>query len=291
MRRRVLLAVLCLALAAPPAVAKPAPRLPALAGTTKVTVPGSMVIDVRLPKTADVGDFTVPKGASVTGPGRIVGAMLLEASGKTAGLAFLKFGFCSAPGCAGTQPYLYYRVIQDPAHSGDTKIPPGDYRLVLVTDGKPVTMVMKFKGLSGSTTLRPTRRIAVRQMNPDYLPGAVSPVNTLYSGAVDADIDGGQGIVLHQFQVTTEVAAQHARSFCLYSGADSAVQQPAPECPGGHGNDFSQTIVTTEQRYLRMNGFEYYLADGHFRAGHYYRTVGTAHDPVGTVTWIVVPPR
>ena len=109
MHVRVLLVPALLLALCTPAVA--APRAPALAGTTRVTVTRSTVLDVRLPRTVTIGAQGIPKGASVTGDGRIVGAMLLSADKSSlASYLLLRYGLCTQPGCKGTPSYLYSQV-------------------------------------------------------------------------------------------------------------------------------------------------------------------------------------
>jgi hypothetical protein len=40
-----------------------------------------------------------------------------------------------------------------------------------------------------------------------------------------------------------------------------------------------------------MWGMMRYLNTGTYRAGMYYNALGLAHDPVGTVTFVTLPPR
>ena len=48
--------------------------------------------------------------------------------------------------------------------------------------------------------------------------------------------------------------------------------------------------MRTEGRTFRVVGGSRYLDEGPYRAGSFYRTFGVAHDPIGTVSWITLPP-
>ncbi len=292
-RRPVLSLLLVTVLAAPlSASAAPKPKVPVLTGTVKITASYSAIMDVRLPKAVDVGDgWNPPKGTTVTGVGRLIGAALVPASGKPVPvLEAMQFGFCNTEGCAGAKPWLSFRADDGIENSKSERLTAGDYRLLIVTDGKPVTVVIKLPGLKGSATFKPLRRISAKQLVPDYLPAAAnSPVNTTYIGSVDGEIDGGLGLLYHQMQVQTDKSVQQSESFCVYDAPYPG--QPAPACPGGRSIDFSFTRVAPEPATWRMWGRLLYLNPGGYRAGMYYNAIGLAHDPVGVLTFVTIPPR
>ena len=162
-----------------------------------------------------------------------------------------------------------------------------------MTDGKPVTVVMKFPGLKGMVDIRPTRAMQVKHVMPTYLgsTAAVAPgtPGTYYSGSAPIMVDGGLGIVLHQFYIETDVTAQQEGGFCTYPTA--APVEPAPHCAGGSGAHVSITQLKPDGGQWAMTGRWKFVDEGEYRAGSYYRTVGLAHDPFGTITTIVMPPR
>ena len=288
MHVRVLLVPALVAALTTPAVA--APKAPALAGTTRVTVTRPTVIDVRLTRALTMSAVGVPKGASVTGDGRIVGAMLLAAD-KTSNAAYLllRYGLCAQAACTPATPYLYYQLRgRSGAPSTSETLPAGAYRLLLVTDGKPVTVTMTFPGLPGKTTLKPpSREMYVRQQTLDFGPFAAPPLQTAYTASAGVDVDGGDGLVLHQFTTKTDASVQQQGGFCHYEG--EVAPEPAPGCPTGSGLAYSTTQVKLEPSSWGMVGHLRYLAEGPYRVGPFYRTIGAAKQPVGTIASIVLP--
>jgi hypothetical protein len=286
--RRLLPLLLASALAAPLTAAEAAPRSHVLAGTVRISTSTSASMVVRLPKPAKfTGPFQAPAGTSVKGDGRIVGVALYDVKKGPPSFDAIRFNWCDQPGCAGTSGYTFFH-----AHDGNDQhapvLPAGDYRLVVVTDGKRVDITLKFPGVPGSVTLNPTGRVQVKHLTQDYewvAPGA--PFGTAYTTSSDYAVDGGDAILLHQFQVQTDVSVQQSHTFCAWHPI--GVEQPAPECPGDRTTRWTTTDVQQEPRYSRSGGIDRYFDEGRWRAGSFYRTVGEAHDPIGSLAWVVVP--
>ena len=283
--RVLLVPLLAAALGAPPAVAAPART--SLGGTVRVTGSRTTVVEVRLPKAVDISSFQAPKGSSITGSGRVVGLMLLDAKLGTRAVSYLRYGFCTAPGCTSPLAHNWFLARGDGPTKPVATIPAGDYRLVLVTDGRPVTVVLKLPGLKGTSNLRPARSVAVTHQTLDFGPFAAPPLQTMYSASTGFDVDGGDGIVLHQFTAATDLSLEQQGGFCLYE-RDVPIL-PAPHCPTGTGADISFAKVELGPDRWALIGSIRYLSDGAYRGGPYFRTAGVAHDPLGTVTSLVLP--
>jgi len=287
--RPLLSLTLAAALVAPTA-ADAAPSVPVVAGTVRITASRSTTIDVRLPKDVNIGDgWKEPAGSTVTGAGRTIGALMVKADLSLAAYELVRYHFCDKPGCSTPITKTWFHG-SDGTTNPTKVLKAGLYRVLVVTDGKPVTVVMKFPGLKGTLNLRPTRPMYVKHEMPTYLgsTGDVVP-GTYYSGSVPILVDGGLGIILHQFYIESDITAQQQGGFCKYSGTVPA--EPAPHCPGGSGTDISITEIKAEGGQWAMTGRWKFLDEGDYRAGAYYRTVGLAHDPFGTITTIVMPPR
>lgn len=290
MSRRALVLVLAASLAAPVG-ASAAPKPPVLAGTVRITATAPAVIDVRLPKAVDFRDgYMPPKGMVVAGDGRVAGVLLLDAKGGFPRLELVQFGLCATAGCKPYYPKTFFHATDGVAPYGEAeKLPAGDYRLAVVTDGRPVTVVLKFAGLKGTLNLKPTRLIHVRHDMPDYTAGTGQlPAHGVATGSAAISVDGGQGILLHQFKADTEGTVQQHGGFCVYT---ESVPEPAPKCPGGKGGEINLTRVHLDKARWTMVGRYGYLEEGGYRAGSFYRTIGVAKAPLGVVTTVVLPPR
>ena len=282
---RVLLVPLLVASLGAPAVAAPART--SLGGTVRITGSRTTVMEVRLPKAVDMPSFQPPKGSSLTGDGRIVGIMLVDPKLGTRVVSYLRFGFCTAPGCKSPMAHNWFLARGDGPQSPTARVPAGDYRLVLVTDGRPVTAVLKLPGLKGTSTVRPSRPVAIKQQTLDFSTLTTPPLQTMYSASTGWDVDGGAGIVLHQFTAVTDLSLEQQGGFCLYE-RDVPIL-PAPGCPTGEGADISFTKVELEPDRWSLIGSIRYLQEGAFRGGPYFRTAGVAHDPLGTVAALTLP--
>lgn len=276
---------------ATPFSASAAPKRPTLAGTVRITATTSGYVDVRLPRAVNMGDgYHPPKGTSIAGDGRVVGLMLLAAKQRAHGVKLLKYGLCVTAGCRQPGPDTYFIATDGAApYNQDEILPAGDYRLLVVADGKPVTVVLTFPGLKGTLNLKAARPAHTTHAAPDYTVGTGAlPAHGFATGSAPVSVDGGLGILLHQFKADTDMTVQQHGGFCLYN--DTYVGEPAPECPGGHGGDINITRVNMEKGRWAMVGHYSYLDEGNYRAGSFYRTIGVAKAPLGVITTIIVPP-
>ena len=285
--RLALAAVLLAPVSATAAPRPPArPRPPALAGTVRITTSKSVAMVVRLPKPVYFENaFVALPGTTVTGDGRIVGVALLDPERDRAYEA-IRFGFCGTPGCAPYGPRLFFAVNSGNPASRST-LPAGEYRLLVITDGRPITATLTFPGLPGKVTLKPTKPLQVAHVVPEFkrLPTAVG---TTYTGAAPYGVDGERALLLHQFAAITDISASHEMAFCMYTGA-TVEYEPAPYCPGGSGDNFSRTQLRQEPSQARLYGSVRYMHEGYHRAGTFFNTIGIAHDPFSTMTWVTLP--
>jgi hypothetical protein len=290
MFRRVLPVALAAVVLAPLTAAQATPRAHVLAGTVRISTSTPAAMVVRLPKPVKFfSAFEAPAGTSVKGDGRIIGVAMYDVKMKAPTFDVLRYNFCDTPGCANQYGTTYFHAHESGSDQQPPTLPAGDYRLVVVTDGKPIDVVLKFPGLPGTATLHPTGRVMVKQLSPQYEGPVdkVAPFGTAYTGYADYGVDGGDALLLRQFQVRTDVSVQHSETVCVYPAAVAA--PPGPQCPAGGTWEFTMTRVEPEPRYYRSTGIWRYFKEGTYRAGSFFRTVGEAHDPVGSLAWIVVP--
>ncbi len=225
-----------------------------LAGTTTVTTTRSAATDLVLLRDAVIR--FEPDGStrdiSVSGGGRIVGAWLtgagsdalavlrVQVGGHTrtttdvAGTTYPRPAACTAQQLGAHQlcppaPVPKYAVLHQ-----------GRYRLVVLTDGRPLTVRLSLHGVSGSSRLRVTRHLnsgvrpitALEDPTGRYLrveAAADVPVDSTGILALDADFTRG-----------TRATAGYA---CSYAPGPAAPTDYAPYCPGGTLADQSGLIL------------------------------------------------
>jgi hypothetical protein len=290
MSRRALPLALAAVLLAPLSAAQAAPRSHALAGTVRISTSTSAAMIVRLPKPASFNSpFIAPAGTSLKGDGRVVGVTMYDVKMRAPSYDVIRFNHCDTPGCSGNLGSLFFHAHDAQGDGHAPTLPAGDYRLVVVTDGKPVDIVMKFPGLSGSVTLHPAGRVTVKSLTPEYESPVdkAAPFGTAYTGYADYGVDGGDAMALLQFQVRTDMSVQQNQTWCIYPARVDA--PPGPQCPDGSTTQFGITDVKQEPGYWRSSLVARFFPEGTYRAGAWYNALGMAHDPTGTVTWVVVP--
>ena len=210
-----------------------------LRGRTTITATRTGSLLVHLERKVD---FSEGFRFDVTGDGRVYGLMLwkrgghpFDFEGKVPSVAVLVPGLCDAKGCKAEKD-----VVQWGFTSGiGRNLPAGDYELVVVADGAPVTVTLGVESLPG------TRRAEVTPMPAE--------IRTLQP-TVDEEQDSGRFLSAGSFsrfedpdigflglwaRGSNTVATGYGS--CNYSDADGpAAQLPMgtaflPGCPTGDG--------------------------------------------------------
>lgn len=225
MSRKVALYLLAGALAASgavPAAAAPEDRA-LLTGTVTITGTQTGFVPVTVPKDMSLGDPFITKyrtAVTVTGGGAAAGFALIEDDLEG---AVLVGGRSPA-----YEPYVKKHGIPVSGLLGKARpdakpfdgtyaVPPGSYRLYLVTGGEPTTVTLRFIGASGSSRLTPTVR------TDSVVQG--SPMDVLVPGPVGGVYSGGGAATLTtpvlQFGLNTLDTDAHTETvqrYCFYVG-------------------------------------------------------------------------
>lgn len=201
--------------------------------TQTVTISGSQTgyVPVTVARDMKLGNPFVTKHR---------GAVKVTGGGDAAGFALIKDGLQGPILLGGkSKAYLPYNemfgiavnsLIPNPDDGAEFAVPAGDYRLYLVTGGKPTTVTLKFLGGSGSSRLAPTTKVesVVQQVNLTApVPG---PVGGVYSG--------GGAVTLTtpvlQFSLSRLDTSAHTESvqqYCYFLGDKPTGPQPyGPPC-------------------------------------------------------------
>jgi hypothetical protein len=139
-----------------------------LAGKNVIEGSAPSVIDVRIPRDVEI-DLKI-RGYSERGPsstvslaggGRAVGIALTEHPpvGLVNNKKFLlagRFSTCAEPGCFSPGDVVNFQWPRATAEERWDTLLAGDYRLFLITDGAPVKVTLRLRGLRGSKSIRPT---------------------------------------------------------------------------------------------------------------------------------------
>lgn len=216
------------ALAQPPKVsAKPAVL------TETVTISGSQAgyVPVTVAKDMKLGD---PFAAKYRGVVTVTGG------GDAAGFALVQDGLKGQVLLAGrSEAYAPFvekfgvpvnSLNPDLADGAEFTIPAGDYRLYLITGGKPTSVTIKFLGGSGSSRLAPTTKVESVVQQVDLASPVSGPVGGIYSG--------GGAVTLTtpvlQFSLSRLDTSAHTESvqrYCYFLGDKPTGPQPyGPAC-------------------------------------------------------------
>ena len=260
-----------------------------VAGTTVVTADRPASIAVRLPRPvrfAVYGDvtFSAPRGR--------VTAMVLKKDGDWDApvVKAVHTGFCPARGCSSPVPQSMHGSVWAPGTKDgvEGRLPAGSYRLYVVPDGAPVTVTLRFSGLSGTRrlTARTPARATVVAPAPTVAEPATAPA--LFAGG--STFRTGPRGGAHAVAIWKELPVfgePGAVGVCEYRAAPPAGAAPPYQfpCAGGSGDIPPSTAATFHGsgattpigpgRFLASINAGYLLApDEQFAIGGYHNTVG-----------------
>lgn len=160
---RLLLLLIISSVAAAPALARPGSEPAAVAGTTIVSASKSGFVDVAFPREARLSNrqFRNPD-LDFEGGGRVVGLVLVRLGlprEEALELDLTRWSFCGGRGCEPRRPVEFAMATNwRDSHWTDDQwvIPPGNYRMYVITDGADVRLEVTFSGLTGEAHLSPS---------------------------------------------------------------------------------------------------------------------------------------
>jgi hypothetical protein len=121
-------------------------------------------------------------------------------------------------------------------------LPAGDYWVYVVADGSPVTATLRLPGLTGSSTLRPTRSVDALLVEP---PSTLtpSPAGPAFSAGGSHQTKATSFYVSSLTARTTAIAASHSYR-CFYEQRPLGPAPWLPRCPASTGGTTFATSFT-----------------------------------------------
>lgn len=240
---------------------------PSLAGVTTISGTRSASVAVRLTKPATLRDPLLEDAArndvGVTTAGRFGGFVLVQEGVPALSQIVVVGGRLPEP--SGKLHFVY------PANglgAGTWRLPAGNYRLYLVTDGKPTTVRLRLPGLSGTTSLRPA--------------GAASAALTFPAAAIDTDparvtyaVGADRPVARRTLFFSTLYAGYAAHvdtvyTSCFYFERPTGPAPYAPGCPDPAERHITPISLPpdagTPARHAVLNSF-LPLVEGHYGGG------------------------
>jgi hypothetical protein len=279
---------------------------PAAAGTTTVQAAHSGSLDLTLRDDAriSIAGENNPD-VRISGPGRIVGAFLYRLDGNSDGLMALRL-----PAAAGGRTISYVTSSDPSAKPKCTSFPSatvplqqqcdspptsgrlhqGVYRLVVLTDGAPVTVTLKLHGLRGERSLRPTSALPSGVGSLNLLP---NPTGGLARAAATMDTSR-TGLMLTLAVGKWAAKPTYFGSYgCLYDGGDPVGEQMLPDCPGGSGTAWSIIDPLHEMPSGAMTGaslsWAYGVGAGSYTLGQGLESDNGVSIVTGLSAWVAMP--
>lgn len=254
--------------AAVPSAGAAAPANPALlTGTTTISGSTTGYVPVVLPRDAVLPAALGAEGAAairVTGGGGFAGFALKSEDDPEGPLIVGGHSPASAP--SAERPEELTINYGSGGLGGDYTLPAGKYRLYLLTGGKPTTVTLKFRGLAGSSRLKPTRATkAIVNGGPHTATAPVSGVGGVYASGYDVKMT----TPFVQFfinKLDAEVHTETVNRSCLYIG-----QRPSGPMPYG-----PTCASITQQGAAFGNGIVFPVSDENLSGGAYYFWGGIA---------------
>ncbi|HEX2294156.1 MAG TPA: hypothetical protein VHN37_02480 [Actinomycetota bacterium] len=168
--------------------------------------------------------------AAAEGSGRVYGFLLKESPAQGDGdLASVMFGRCTRPACPGRgEP-------EQPFGFGIDRKMSGTWHLYVIADGRPVTVTIRLRGLSGRTFTRPSGEVEseIKTLTPRVVSAGDENV---YSAGDFSEVGGGQaGFTSYAIWVRGARHAGTAAGDCVYHEYNPVTPPPeaafVPGCP------------------------------------------------------------
>ena len=288
-RRCVALAtvVACYVPAAPPSAAVSTQLV--LAGSLVVTASHSASMTVWLPRATPIDvyeDITVdaPRGRAT--------ALFLKRDGAWDApvVAVYHPGLCATSGCASEFPRSKIGFLWTPGSTDGVSgvLPGGRYTLYVVTDGAPMSVTIRLRGLSGRRTVAPGRsiRAEVAASAPSVAQPPASPVAFAGGSVRRFGPRGGANLTLIWKETPTWVS-KSATGICVYDHAPAstdtspAYQFPCPNARGGVPPSVSGAVAAGPAltpvgpgRFVSGTSAAFLVPPGEFGLGGYNNTTG-----------------
>ncbi|MGH2755357.1 MAG: hypothetical protein ACRDLB_13140 [Actinomycetota bacterium] len=199
----------------------------ALGGTTVITGSTSAYVPVSIDRKASLSRTILPrsdsgptKDISIAGDGRLVGIVVVP-DPPPDGLStedFViagRFARCPEPGCAPGDRAINFQFPGKYVKGRPVTLSPGQYRLYLLADGKPVRVVLRLHGLSGTKSLRPRLPAPADLRTPPKT--LVSDSASPYFAAGDTYKAGLRGIFLTALWARSSPAQDFVYGFCHHA--------------------------------------------------------------------------
>lgn len=258
----------------------------ALAGRTHLSGTSTAAIKVLIPRDARIDLRPKANDLAIDGKGRLTGFVLTAANVADIDrptVVALDAKACDTDGRCMNRPVRTF--TRGNTSSQSAKLPKGPYLLYLVTDGKPVSVDISIAGLSGSTSLAPTKSVHAGIDQPEEV--ITETTNTIYSNGRSIDVDGPSTMWLTMMTMSGEAWAAGSYGHCIYRGEPPPPPIGfAPGCPAGGGSAIADT-VTQPMPYERVGGSLTFAAPGgRWSFGDYYVTAAKA-DPPKTLSFFL----
>jgi hypothetical protein len=256
-----------------PASAAPTLRV-ALARLTRIIGTGTGTIDVSVPERVTISAKETLHDSA--GPNRDI-RFAGQSNGIVRGFALVEdpypevrregrflmsgqFATCDEPPCDVAHTYNY--VMSTGFEDGKAVVEPGDYTLVVISDGGPVDISLTLRGLTGRTTVRPARGDAAAVSSPELTFREAGPTQVW---------SGGETVYGGQVGFSVSVVAGDARKFeggefgvCQYNAADPPPDEIAygPHCQAavaalGSGASFAFDATGEDEEIVLTTSFGY----------------------------------
>lgn len=213
-------------------------------------------IDVVVPAAAKL-DFPLlrrNRDLSVEGAGRFAGIILTKGPRPFEGptLVGAVIRTCGRPACASGRPVMLTNPMNMNPGSR-IRLPAGDYRLYVVTDGAPVDVRLTLHGLSGSRSISPTAAADVSVGNlPVHVGGG--DANPVYVSGGDATVDR-PAWVMDGLWLGGRPSGFTDLGTCLYDGPPPKVPEAvaySPACEELGAEARASTTMSTATRFSEM---------------------------------------
>lgn len=223
-------AVVTAAALAQPSAAAATPKAPALSGTVVISGSTTGYVEVTVPKQA-----VLPAGLGadavaairITGGGGFAGFALAtnEADGP-----LIVGGHAPASAPTPERPEVLAVNYGSGEFGNDFTIPAGRYRLYLITGGKPTTVTLKLRGLTGKSSFKPTVPTrAVVQGGPLAAATSAEQVGGIYSGGHTAQLTT-PFLQFYVNKLDAEVHTETAYRPCFFIGRPTGPMPYNPAC-------------------------------------------------------------
>jgi hypothetical protein len=169
------------------------------------------------------------------------------------------------------------------------RLPAGNYRLYLITDGQPARVTVEFNGLPGQTVLRPQRQVPYELRMPGTRSVNTPAGQNFHVAGDHANLQSNGLIFTSHFSIFTSFISSRTES-CFYE-RETTERDFGPGClPDGFGSSFRLTDLSGPTDTTRRGrfGFEGYplLTTGPYGVGHNQQDVAEVEEFSTLTLWL-----